>query len=363
VKFYSAEETLPDAEERGDLTVVELMDAFLKHADQYYRREDGTSTGEAQTLEFALTPLKELYGRELARCIGPKKLKTVRTAMIARGWCRTTINKSIQRVRSMFKWGVGNELVTSSVLEALRAVPGLKAGRSCAPEPDPVRPVAWHMVEAIKPHVLKEVWAIIQLQWITAMRPGEVVRMRACEIEMGEDLWVYRPAMHKNTHRKQAREVTLGPKAQEVIREFLTVQAQGYLFSPAAAVSRKNEARRDQRQTPLFPSAIRRRNRQRSSNNAGGHYTVGTYRRAVSRGCESAFPVPEGMTDAAEIRKHHQAHHWHPHQLRHSAATRIRKEHGLEAAQVILGHKNMQVTEIYAEANVELARKIMRIAG
>ena len=57
------------------------------------------------------------------------------------------------------------------------------------------------------------------------------------------------------------------------------------------------------------------------------------------------------------------AHVWHPHQLRHNAATRLRKEYGLEAAQVILGHKTLSVTEIYAEKNVEAAKRIMAQVG
>jgi len=39
---------------------------------------------------------------------------------------------------------------------------------------------------------------------------------------------------------------------------------------------------------------------------------------------------------------------YHPHQLRHNAATRLRREYGLEAPQVILGHKMLSVTEVTA---------------
>ena len=52
-----------------------------------------------------------------------------------------------------------------------------------------------------------------------------------------------------------------------------------------------------------------------------------------------------------------------PHQLRHNAATRLRKDYGLEAAQVILGHKTLAVTEIYAEKNLQAAQKIMGEVG
>ena len=55
--------------------------------------------------------------------------------------------------------------------------------------------------------------------------------------------------------------------------------------------------------------------------------------------------------------------HWHPNQLRHSKATELRKKHGLEAAQVILGHARADVTQVYAEKNLELAKEIARLSG
>ena len=36
---------------------------------------------------------------------------------------------------------------------------------------------------------------------------------------------------------------------------------------------------------------------------------------------------------------------WHPHQLRHTKATEIRREAGLDAARVVLGHRSQQITE------------------
>lgn len=50
---------------------------------------------------------------------------------------------------------------------------------------------------------------------------------------------------------------------------------------------------------------------------------------------------------------------WHRHQLWRSAATGLRKQYGLEAAKVILGHQTLQVTETCAEKNVHAAQRIM----
>ena len=47
--------------------------------------------------------------------------------------------------------------------------------------------------------------------------------------------------------------------------------------------------------------------------------------------------------------------HWHPHQLRHNAATFLRKEFGLETARIILGHRSAAITEVYAELDQQKA--------
>jgi integrase len=61
--------------------------------------------------------------------------------------------------------------------------------------------------------------------------------------------------------------------------------------------------------------------------------------------------------------KWQQDHRWHPHQLRHSAATRLRKQYGLEAARVVLGHRSAAVAEVYAEIDQTKARQIMGEVG
>ncbi len=49
---------------------------------------------------------------------------------------------------------------------------------------------------------------------------------------------------------------------------------------------------------------------------------------------------------------------WSPNRLRHAAATEVRRQFGLEAAQVTLGHSKANTTEIYAERDHDLARTV-----
>ena len=54
---------------------------------------------------------------------------------------------------------------------------------------------------------------------------------------------------------------------------------------------------------------------------------------------------------------------WSPHRLRHNAATKLRREFGIEAARVVLGHRSAAVTEIYAEVDRSKAAAIMGKVG
>jgi site-specific recombinase XerD len=54
---------------------------------------------------------------------------------------------------------------------------------------------------------------------------------------------------------------------------------------------------------------------------------------------------------------------WAPNQLCHSYATKVRKAHGLEAAQVLLGHSKADTTQLYAERNEALAATVAAKIG
>ena len=65
-------------------------------------------------------------------------------------------------------------------------------------------------------------------------------------------------------------------------------------------------------------------------------------------------------SNKAESKAWRKEHKWSPNQLRHTTATEIRSKFGLEGAQVALGHSNANVTEIYAERDMQKAADIMR---
>jgi len=64
-----------------------------------------------------------------------------------------------------------------------------------------------------------------------------------------------------------------------------------------------------------------------------------------------------------EFRKWQSDHRWAPNQLRHAAATEVRREFGLEAAQVILGHSQANVTQVYAQRDLKRGMEAAKAIG
>jgi integrase len=371
----------------ADLLVMELLARFWLHCEAFYRRPDGTPSGEAENFRQVLKPLKELYGSTPARDFGPKKLKAVREWMITTGWTRSHINKQIARVKHVFKWSVSEELLPPTVHQALATVPGLRKGKSEAKESKRVRPVPEALIAAVRPHLSSVLNALIDVQLVTGMRPGEACAMRRCDIDTtGADVWVYRPEHHKTEHHDQVREIWLGPKARSILEPLLKPDLTAHLFSPRDSEAERYAATKSHRRPDQAA------NERRSGRRMGTCYDVAAYRRAIARACDDAFPPPPhlvrlkvpgikgkkpaprwetrrewrarlGPEKWAELCRWQSAHRWHPHQLRHNAATRLRKEFGLEVARIILGHTSDVTTLIYAERDAAKARDVMKLVG
>jgi len=116
---------------------------------------------------------------------------------------------------------VENELLPPSVIQGLMAISALKAGRTAAPEGEPIKPIRETFVQAVLGHVSEQVRAMIRLQLLTGARPGEIRCMRTIDIDRQGKVWIFRPAIHKTQHYGYRREIRIGPKAQEILKPFL----------------------------------------------------------------------------------------------------------------------------------------------
>lgn len=96
----------------SDLTISELVAAYVQYAKTYYVK-DGRQTTEYGDIARTVRPIREQYGNELVTAFGPLKLKAIRDQWIAAGLVRSQINAKVGRVRRMFAWGVEQELGTT----------------------------------------------------------------------------------------------------------------------------------------------------------------------------------------------------------------------------------------------------------
>lgn len=190
--------------------------------------------------------------------------------------------------------------------------------------------------------------------------------MRGRDLTPGDPTWEYRPGRHKNRWRGRGRVIPLGPRAQAIVREFLKPDLDACLFAPADAARERRERRRAARKSRPTPSEMARRARD-PGRGLAPRYDRRSYRQAIVRACDAAFPHPTlaGVAPAdltpeqrAELKAWRCSHRWSPLQLRHTAATTIRAQYGLEAAQLLLGHAKADVTQLYAEKDLARARAI-----
>jgi integrase len=245
------------------------------------------------------------------------------------------------RIKFAFRWPTENELIGPEIVQALNAVAGLKRGRCDARETDPIRPVDPKDINAIEPFVTPHIWAIIQLQLHTAARAGELLKMRPIDLNMTGEVWSFKLDEHKTSHHGFGRIIYIGPKGQDIIRPFLNNRpVDQYLFS-----LRESELYRHS-QAGIHRRPDQLKNLKKTTRIIRDYYSVDSYRRAIQRACVNAN-IPA----------------WAPHRLRHTTATNIREDYGLEAAQVYLGHASCDVTQVYAEADQQKAIQIAKKIG
>lgn len=330
------------------LTIIELLSDYAAHCKVYYG--DGKNSELWRVLNAA-EPLKKLYKTLPAIEFGSLQFKAVRQAMIELNWARTTINANAKRLVRMFKWAASEGKLPPSIYEALRLIPSLKAGRTTAREPAPIKPVSDVVVNETCKHLTPVLADMVRLQLLLGCRPSEVCSLTPAMIDRSKSVWTACLSRHKTRHHGRERILYFGPQAQAIVTRYLLRAENDCLFRPCDSDRIRNALRREQRVTPLNEGNragynTLTRSGTKPKQMPGVSYSTIAYSKAIERIC-----------------KKHGIEHWSPNQLRHSRATYIRKTYGLEAAQVILGHSQANVTQIYAERDTSLAIEIQTKIG
>jgi integrase len=374
----------------ANASVTMVLLAFWKEAKARYVHPDGTPTGEADNYRLAIRALRLMYGDTPAADFGPKRLKLFRAHVLKdreepdpetgepvkrAGWSRTYTNRQVKRVQQMFRWGASEEMIPGSVPVALDTVDGIRRGANGARETEPVRPVTDAAVDATLPFLPPAVKAMVQLQRLTGARGGELFKLRTCDVDTSGPVWTHTPKQHKTQHHGHGRIIRFGPKAQAILAAFFRPDLQAPLFQPAESVEWRNAQQRAKRnpKTPITPSQRARMERAKGRERKTPfqpHYTKRAYAHAIARACRRAFPPPTELTAGldeqvatAAVKEWHKAHNWHAHQVRHTAATKFRREGGFEAAKILLGHTTDSMTELYAERDDAKGNEVIQRVG
>lgn len=316
-------------------SVAELILSFLRHAETHYIK-NGKPTSEQELIRSAVRPLRELYGLAPAKDFGPLALKAVRAKLVESGLCRNTVNIHVSRIRHVFRFAVADELIPVEVLTRLEAVEPLLAGRTKAPDHRPRTAVAQGKIDAVRGQIGPLVRDLIDLQVLTGARSGELLTLTTSMIDRTTEVWSAKLADHKTVHHGHRRTLHFGPRAQLILKKYLAADPVKPLFT----------------------------------------ITRGAYCRAIIRGCERAFGMPQQLrriskdlsTAEREKRRRLAAewraeHCWTPHWLRHTAATRIREQRGIESTQALLGHSAAAMTEHYSSKMDSLAASTAAACG
>jgi len=324
------------------VSVAESVVAYLKHAQQKKVRGD-----EYSQICRACRPLVELFGHCQVKDFGVREFEAYRQHWITKGSSRGYINKQCRRVLDMVQWWVVQKFVDATAIIELRCVKPIQAGEYGCPDAKQVEPVADSIVAATIKHLPKVLADMVRLHQLLGCRPGEICSFKPSLVDTSSDIWTIELKEHKNAWRKQKRIIYVGPKSQAILGPYLKRDKDAYCFSPREAMEQRLEVREQRRATAKSCGNRRGTNRVATPKTRPGDcYNAGSYGHAVAYACAKA-KVPK----------------WSPNQLRHAAATKLRDLEGIESASVILGHKHLPTTEIYAEASTRKAIKVAKKHG
>ena len=317
---------------RTPLTVGQLIESFGAFV-QATRVKRGAATSSASKVRSTLR-LAKLGG--LANidtdALKPEDVHAWRCRLAAdedQRWSRETINTHVHVVRRVYQWAAERGMIDPRQVAALSVLRGLR--RNARPDPGVpvpregtkgVRDVDDDRIARTLPHLPPAVAAMVRVQRLTAMRPGEVVALRAQDLHPvrprpGADpddrlaAYIVDDEVNKLSHIGRRRVVLIGPTALAIVREWRD-HGDTYVFSPRRSLELQGD-----------PNPGR----------AGECYRVAAYGRSIRRGCDAAGV--EG---------------WSPNQLRHSGCSSFADVADLHVANNILGHSSIKTTMTYTHA-------------
>jgi integrase len=354
------ETAVPEVPMPASITAGEsrlIIELILLYTDDLKDRltRHGQVKKEFKNITAALRNLDEAWGDLRGNEFEAGHLEELQKRLAKADISRGVLNKRITIIKRFFAWCSAHHSATGvrkTLYWELTPVKGLKPGEYGVREAHKIRPVPLAIVEKTLPWLSPVVAAMVRLQLICGMRPDEVCRLTAGEIDRSRKLWVYRPDEHKNAWRGHVRMIPIPGPARVFLEPFLRDDPGAYLFTPAQSEDLRHARGTGNRKTKIYPSELRAREKRKAARRSQGElrfrerYTPEGYWQAIRCGIERAKAA--GILIPP----------WAPNRLRHTASTQISRVLGQQAAQRWLGHENLATTDIYTEMELEDLEKV-----
>jgi integrase len=295
------------------MTLETVIDLFLRHAETYYRRADGSQTREAVNCELALRSLRGTYGRRPVDDLSYADVLAARDELVAAGLNRTTINQRVGIWRRCIAWALENRHCSVATKSDVWALANMKKGRCASPEGEPVGPVSHRHVKTALKFMPPNLAAMVRVQEFCGARPSEMCDMRPCDFSEHRGVHVYRPARHKTEHKGGFRVIVLGPRAMRILSPWCRATGpEEHIFHPERA-------------------------------GGGPQWDANTYGKSIRYAIRAARKAGLSVVD------------WSPNQLRHACGTRVRRKFGPLLAAAVLGHASVgiRITDRYTKDAIE----------
>lgn len=311
------------------VTVRDLAAAYEAHIDEKgLYRKNGKETSQRGMLRAAVAELVQSSGDVPLRVFSRPHLVRHRDTLQGKaGLTRQGVNRKIGMLRRIVRWGAERAMVPDQNLFAIEAIRPLHAPppkrRECVPQED---------LDAILPKLSSTLRAMVSLQRLTGMRPGEVCAMRWRDIDKHPEevdpklkLWRYTVAAPKAEHHGTETVYLLNDACQSILKRFVKTPA-AFLFTPRDTIRQR------------WPGGA-----EGLLDVASGRYTAASYRQAIERACE-----------AAKVQR------FTPHQIRHAFITMVANDPslGLAAASEAANHRSQQTTLNYVHRDRKLAVRV-----
>jgi len=318
-------------------TVGELVKAYRERAERDLQNtRQGLESPDLVKIRRAETFLAP-YIKWKVTSFGPDQLRKVQKALVSheyvhgkktKHYTRRGINDTINYIKTIWKWGLGRQIVKIENVQSLEEIRPLSLGQDNVRENHKRKRVTEEEFNKVVSVVSPVIGDMLKLVWHTAMRPYEVCDMKPCDIlKDDKDCWIYIPGRnespygnHKTTRFERVRVIPLTKESQKVLKPRLRNRnADDYVFKPEEA-------------TKVINKKIRQK------------YDHNSFCRAVKRGCKRA-----------------EVDVFVPYDLRRTTATGTRAILGKEAAKVLLGHAKTDTTDIYLLEEVQEAMKVAKL--